>query len=98
MIFPILKFQVQENSMEPFLSPGDFILVNRWSYFLKKPKVGDVIIIRATKTEKYFIKRVKKIKKNKCFVLGDNEKESIDSRTFGWVSKKDIVSKMIFKL
>lgn len=98
MIFPILKFQVREKSMEPFISSGDVILVNRLSYLFKNPKIGDVVIIKKNSKKKYLIKRIQRIRQKTYFVVGDNKKESIDSRNFGWITKKDIVGKILFKL
>lgn len=84
--------------MEPFISSGDVILVNRLSYLFKNPKIGDVIIIKNNSKKKYLIKRIQRIREKTYFVGGDNKKESIDSRNFGWITKKDIVGKMLFKI
>ena len=81
--------------MEPTFQDGDAVLVNRLSYFFKKPKIGDLVVL---KREKYIIKRITKIKDNKIFVEGDNKKESIDSRGFGWVDRKRIVGKVAYKI
>ena len=78
--------------MIPFLNPGDEVIV--WKH--SKPKIGDATVFK--KNNKFYIKRVKKIENGKYFVLGDNEKESIDSRKFGWIDKKDIIGKVIYKI
>lgn len=90
--FPLLKFCVKENSMSPFLKTRDRVLVIR---FLK-PKIGDVVVFKFNK--RYYIKRVAQIKDNEYFVTGDNKKESVDSRRFGWIDKKDIIGKVIYKI
>ena len=81
--------------MHPAFKAGDVVLVNRFSYFLGKPKIGDIVVL---KQGKYIIKRIAKIKNNALFVLGDNKDKSTDSGKFGWVSKKEIVGKVMFKI
>lgn len=80
--------------MSSAFKENDTVLVNRLSYFLSKPKIGDVIVL---KHGKYIIKRIKAIRGDKIFVVGDNTKETTDSRNFGWINKKEIVGKVIFK-
>ncbi|MBF8250151.1 MAG: Peptidase [Candidatus Levybacteria bacterium] len=81
--------------MLPAFKSGDLVLVNRLSYLFGKPKVGDVIIL---KKKKFIIKRIAKISKDKVFVMGDNRKESTDSRSFGWIARKEIVGKIMAKI
>ncbi len=81
--------------MNPAFRAGDTVLVNRLSYFLSKPKIGDVVVLRR---RKYIIKRIVGVKEKKVFVIGDNKKESMDSRKFGWINKKEIVGKVILKI
>lgn len=81
--------------MNPTFNAGDKILVNNLSYFLSKPRIGDVVVL---KREKYIIKRIAKVENNKFYIIGDNKKESTDSRSFGWVNKKEIVGKVILKI
>lgn len=94
-MIPLFKFKIEGSSMNPTFKADDVVLVNRLSFFLSKPKVDDFVVL---KRGKYIIKRITKTKDNKFFVTGDNKKESTDSREFGWVSKKEIVGKVIFKL
>lgn len=58
--------------------------------------VGDVIVFSHPVTNQKIIKRVAQIKKEKFYVLGDNKKESTDSRSFGWIDKKSIIGKVIY--
>ncbi len=85
--------------MTPAFRVGDRILVNRLSYLLNKPRIRDVVVL---KREKFIIKRIAKIKPSAdgdiFFVTGDNRRESTDSRHFGWVRKKDIVGRVMFKI
>lgn len=89
--------------MEPGIKEGSTLLVSRYHYFFKKPKEGDVVVIRLNPTlqgstftkEKYMIKRIQKIDGDKIFVVGDNEAESVDGRKFGWISIDCVVGKVI---
>ncbi len=82
--------------MEPTFLNGSFLLVSSIPYLLIKPKVGDIIAFK--KDDKIFIKRIVKINGEKYFVKGDNKNDSLDSRKFGWIEKKEIVGKVIAKI
>ncbi len=43
-------------------------------------------------------KKIKKIKKGKYFVLGENPKDSFDSRRFGEIQRNQILGKFIYKI
>lgn len=93
---PIIKFQVLGNSMFPLYKAGDMVLVNKFAYFLNNPKRGDIVILTDPRDKRVVLKRIAKIANKKYYVLGDNEKESTDSRTFGWIRKEQVVGKVIF--
>lgn len=77
--------------MTPTLKRGDNVLVLCWFFKIEK---GDLVAIK--KEARDMVKRVKAIKGDEAFVLGDNEKVSLDSRSFGWINKKDILGKVIW--
>lgn len=78
--------------MIPTLKQGQDVLVLCWFYTFK---VGDIVAIR--KNGKDMIKRVKQISSDSgIFVIGDNEKMSIDSRKLGWIKKKELIGKVIW--
>jgi signal peptidase I len=91
MRFPLLLRRVSGESMLPTLKPGQLVIgfrSNRW------PKTGDIIIFRHQGIEK--IKRVTSVSKTGNFeVLGDNNKSSTDSRTFGDLKVEVIVAKLL---
>lgn len=89
------KIKVIGWSMEPTIKNNQIILASSIPFFFRKPKVGEVVVL---KKNKFIIKRIKKIDKDRFFVEGDNEKESTDSRNFGWISKSKIVGKVILKI
>lgn len=80
--------------MEPSLKNNDKILIVR--KYCSRIKTNDIVV--ANIVNKIIIKRVFKIKDNKYFLVGDNQKNSTDSRGFGLVDKKSIIGKMIFKI
>lgn len=94
-MFPLLKFKIEGSSMCPSFKPGDTVLVNKFSYLLSRPRMGDVIVL---KRKKFIMKRIIKIDKNEFFVEGDNKERSTDSRSFGWVNKKEIIGKVFLKI
>jgi len=87
--------------MMPYYKNGDAVLINKLSYFFKNPKINDVVVCR-NKNKMHIIKRIARINPsadgNKYFVLGDNKDKSTDSRDFGWVYKKEIIGKVIFRI
>ena len=93
-IIPISKFKVYGNSMTPALKPGQEILSFNWAYWGKKPKVGDIVVIKQDGKE--MVKRIQKVNGRGIFVMGDNEKISTDSRQFGPVKMAQIVGKVWF--
>ena len=111
---PISRFTVSGNSMFPTLRQGQDILSFNWAYLGRKPKVGDIVVVRV-KSEKVvpavtirqtgggrgkvireIVKRVQKTHGRRVFVIGDNPKESTDSRDFGFINKDQIVGKVIY--
>lgn len=77
--------------MLPTLKRGDNVLVLCWFFKLEK---GDLVAVK--KQGRDMIKRVKALKEGEVFVLGDNEKVSIDSREFGWIKKEEVIGKVIW--
>ncbi len=76
--------------MLPTLKPGQDVLV--WCWFLKL-KIGDLVVFN--RGGKEMIKRIHLYHGRSIFVLGDNRKESTDSRSFGWVDKSEIIGKVV---
>lgn len=90
-IIPIKRFTVFGNSMLPTLKPKQDVLV--WCWFLNL-KVGDIVVIH--KNNKDMIKRIQKVHGREYYVIGDNAKESTDSKSFGWIKREEIIGKVFF--
>ena len=60
--FVIQAFYIPSGSMESTLQINDHILVNKFIYYFREPKFGDIVVFRAppnvSETKKDFIKRV----------------------------------------
>lgn len=82
--------------MEPLLRNQDTLLVSNLPYLFKKPKINDIVVFEYKKGN-MMIKRIIGIRNNKFFVTGDNKKDSLDSRSFGEISKNRILGKVIYK-
>lgn len=94
MCFPLTVMKVTGRSMEPALHQGDYVLVNRVAYTFFLPKKGDIVVFRHPATQQLLIKRIARIAKSSYSVKGDNVSQSIDSRTFGDISRKQIVGRV----
>lgn len=81
--------------MFPKFADNDSVLVSSIPFMFTKPKKGDVVVFE--KYGRHYIKRIKKIKDEKYFLVGDNKKDSQDSRRFGFVNRNQIKGKIIFK-
>lgn len=77
--------------MLPALRPGQIILVAGRSKFIVP---GDVVIIKHGGREK--VKRVMLVSGSRLFVVGDNQAESTDSRTFGWLFMSTVKGRVIW--
>jgi phage repressor protein C with HTH and peptisase S24 domain len=78
--------------MLPTFRPGQLVVA---AAPVRSISVGDVVVVRHDGLEK--IKRVARLREgNELYVLGDNPLESTDSRTFGWLSAKQVRAKIIW--
>lgn len=93
--FPLAIIKVIGSSMVPTFLPGQFILVSPLPYLYSEPKIGDVIV--AMQAKRMVVKRIQYIDETSVFVVGDNPKESTDSRTSGKISRQDIIAKVLRK-
>jgi len=96
MNFPVMRFVVEDRSMEPTIKHGERVVVRRFVF--GKPKTGDIVVLNHPEKNIKIIKRiVKSLKDNKYLVVGDNLKYSKDSRHFGAIKRDLIVGKVWFR-
>jgi signal peptidase I len=96
---------VQGQSMEPTYYPKDWLLV-RYRFSGSKQltlRIGDVVVIeREQQPGILYIKRIAKIESDgsgqeSYFVESDN-KSGTDSRTWGYLSKGELIGKVITRI
>jgi signal peptidase I len=136
--FVVGSVQVVGESMMPSLRNAQHLLLNRWIYYLRLPRAGDIVVFHDPIDHQLAVKRVigvpgdvvdlkggcvylngRKLsepylalntptfpfmnRKTQSFVcdqghylvLGDNRKNSADSRTYGLVSDKAILGRIV---
>jgi signal peptidase I len=93
----LARFKIIGHSMEPQIKNGESVLVSNFPYWFKTPRINDIVAFKDN-SGKVLIKRIVEIKNGKYSVLGDNRKDSLDSRKFGDVSKDKIIGEIILKL
>ncbi|MBI2005539.1 MAG: signal peptidase I [Candidatus Aenigmarchaeota archaeon] len=97
-MFPIMRFKIEDRSMEPAFKSGDYVIVNKLAYIFRNPSKEDVIVFRHPKEKnKFLIKRISLVtNSDEYFVVGDNKNFSQDSRHFGPIKKDLIIGKFLF--
>lgn len=95
---PVVRFRVEGDSMAPAFRYGDRLLVNRLAYLVRKPRPGDVVVLRDPEVRgRLLLKRIGAVEGERYVVLGDNPEGSRDSRSFGPVRRVDIVGKLLLR-
>jgi signal peptidase I len=107
---PLLKrYVVEGRSMLRAYAPGDLLLVERLTYRLHEPRVGDAVVLRQPGSGgRLDLKRIAAapgstvtvrgepvvLGYHDWYVLGDNLDESTDSRHLGPIKRGDIVGRV----
>ena len=94
--FGVNIFLYKGHSMESTYLDGDILLTNRLIYWLRKPKIGECVILKDPNgITRYLHKRVDRTLQSNGMVMvyGDNFQHSRDSRQFGPVDTKKIVAR-----
>ena len=77
--------------MSPTLKEGDKIFFKKYLINKSNLKVGQIVIFRHPIQDRIQIKRIKQIKENCIEVIGDNSKDSTDSKSFGFIQNEKII-------
>ena len=98
-LFPIARYRIEGESMQPALSPGERVVVNRAAYWFSPPRPGDLVVVRDPgQPGRLLLKRIEgPAGADRWLVAGDNPEASTDSRQFGPVVRGAIVGRVWFR-
>ena len=88
----IVLRRVVGESMLPTLKPGELLIGVK----TKRVSPGDIVIVNHNGLDK--VKRVKEVTKDSIYILGDNPRQSSDSRYFGYISINKILARVIWPI
>ncbi len=90
------KYICEGKSMNPTLKDGETVLVDRAA----KIEVGDIVVAKhPIEQQSEVVKRIERINEHgHYFLVGDNLKDSNDSRHFGAVAREYIRGKVVARL
>ena len=94
----LIRFAVAGGSMEPTLSPGDFVTVLRLERG-RPVKEGSLVVVRDPRDqETEMVKRVVgRTAAGGIIVAGDSPEKSTDSRQFGPVSRDLVIGHVVLR-
>ena len=99
MRWPLWRVAVAEQSMEPTLRPGDWLLAWRGLRPGRPPRVrpGDIVIARHPNREDFLlVKRAVRLTSDGWWVESDNpEMAAVDSRQFGLIGPELIEGRVL---
>ena len=88
-------------SMQPTLEQGDRVIVDRWTFRHRAPRVGEVVVLLVPgQLGAAAVKRVTAVDTSgqTLEVLGDNRDLSLDSRSFGRVPRDQVLGRVVWRL
>lgn len=90
-------YTVHGDSMEPTVSSGQIVLVNRLAFVTRPPRTGDVVVVEhPLHPGALVVKRLAGAQDGRFFLRGDNPSHSIDSRHYGTVPESRIHGRVVF--
>jgi nickel-type superoxide dismutase maturation protease len=93
-MFQLLR--VTGESLSPLFQEGDYVLVAKSPFWLRRIRPGDVVVFRHAEYGT-LIKRVERLSPegDDLFVVGTHE-WSTDSRQFGAIHRSDLIGKVVW--
>jgi nickel-type superoxide dismutase maturation protease len=90
--------RVTGESLSPFFQEGDFVVICKIPFVLRKVKAGDIVVFRHPEYGT-LIKKVERISPSgeEIFVIG-NHPESTDSRQFGTLHRNQLIGKVLWHI
>lgn len=90
--------KVTDSSLSPEYREGDYVVITTIPFFLRRIRVGDVIVFRQP-IYGILIKKVELVLEEgeRYFVVGEHP-HSIDSRQFGPISREALLGKVIWHI
>ena len=97
----LLPWVISGPSMAPVLLDGDVVLVDRWTYQHRNPRIGEIVLLQDPALSRdALVKRVSRFPGEtgrSVWLLGDNADASLDSRTFGAVSPERLSGRVFYR-
>jgi signal peptidase I len=88
---------VRGSSMAPTLLPGELLLVERWTFTRRAPRIGEVVLARDPRDGgRELIKRVAAVRDGQVALRGDAAL-STDSRVFGDLPRSAVEWRVAFR-
>ena len=90
--------KVAGDSLSPVYNDGDFVLIAKIPVCIRNLRAGDIVVFNHPEYGQ-LIKKIVSVsdRGNEIFVIGFHE-NSVDSRIFGAINKKDILGKVIWHI
>ena len=89
--------KITGNSLTPEYQEGDFVLISKVPFLLVPPSGGDIIAFRQPGYG-LLIKRINEVLPDGTLDVIGSQPESVDSRVFGPIKRKDILGKVIWHI